>query len=81
MPLLSLTQSDSFFAPIIESYCFFFIIFAPTIEMEILSKNYSTIHNINYLYSVVFRLDSFFFGKIAMESVTQREAPKSLAIV
>jgi len=43
--------------------------------MEILSKGNSTIYENCFFYPFS-RLDCILFGKIAMESVTQREAPK-----
>jgi len=43
MPLLSLTQNKrTFFAPTIESDCFFYLTIAPTIVMEILSNGDTT---------------------------------------
>jgi len=51
MPLLSLTQSESFnLVPMIESYCFFSILFAPTIAMEILSKGNIRVYINDFFY-------------------------------
>jgi len=68
MPLLSLTQSGSF------------SFFAPTIAMEILSNGNAVSYGDCFYFPFFIHCMDSLLGKIAMESVAQREAPKNFLV-